>query len=345
VNAERQRLILYLKESDVEALLTMKDALLAVENSVRELGSGRAENKPRQIVYGASDARLSVLQAGIPALEVMGFKAYTVGANEALRFWVILFGRDGQMKCIMEAEYLSNVRTGAACGIATKYLARENSRTLAIIGTGYNAPAQIEAIMAVRPIKRVLAYSRNRKNLELFCQGVSNHLKIGVEPAQDVQSAVSAADVIVTITSSADPVLLGEWLPKGVHLNLAGAMKPDRREVDTAAVIAADIIVVDDAEQSRHESGELIRAEKDGAFDWTALQELGSLVASGRNVRQSNNQITVFKNHGTGLWDVAVAHQVYQLALEKGLGLELPVGQEPTALHKGISAHAIRWAD
>ncbi len=337
-------MILYLTEKDVESLLTMRDALSVLEPALADLGRGKGVNKPRQVVELSPQARLSVLQAAIPVQEVMGFKTYTIGLKDALRFWVMLFGEDGELKCIMEAEYLSNIRTGAACGVATKYMARENSSTLGILGTGYNAPAQIEAVCAVRPIEKVLAYSRNRENLEVFCRGMSKHLRIPIVPAASAKEAVQSADIIVTITSSAEPVLFGEWLPRGVHLNLAGAMKPSRREVDTAAVQAADYLVVDDAKQSREESGEFIRAAQEGVFDWESLKELGSVVATGRNQRPSEDAITLFKNHGTGLWDIAVGARVYQLALAKKIGMQLPIAQPATPLYKGVSEQARIWA-
>ena len=152
-------------------------------------------------------------------------------------------------------------------GIATKYLSRHDSKTLAIIGTGYQASAQIQAVCRVRAIDKVLAWSRTREQLLVFCNQMSKELGVSVEPAEDARSAVRAADIVVTITSSKDPVVLGNWLPRGAHVNVAGAMKPTAREVDSRALERAELVVVDDWIQSHEEAGEFIEAVREGVLD------------------------------------------------------------------------------
>lgn len=336
-------MIRFITERNVVELLTMEDSIAALDEAIGELGRGKAFNKPRQVV-GGDAARLSVLPAAIPSKKILGFKTYTVGLNDALRFWVMLFGDDGEIKAMIEAEHLSAVRTGAACGVATKYMSRPESSTVGLLGTGYNSPAQLEAICAVRTIKQVRAFSRNRDNLVAFCNGMTKHLGVEVVPASDARDAVRNMDIITTITSSAKPVLFGDWLEKGVHVNLAGAMKPSRKEIDTKAVTMADLLVADDIEQAREEAGEMIDAATEGAFDWSTLKGLGSIVAAGKNVRETGDEITVFKAHGTGLWDVATALRIYELALARDVGVDLPIEQPSTPLYKGQSEMARAWA-
>jgi alanine dehydrogenase len=326
---------LHLREEDVESLLTMDDAMESVERSMREQGLGDAECLPRQVIDIGS-VRLSVLPAGMRSLGVVGFKTYTVGLNDALRFWVLLFDRHGELTCLLEAEHLSMVRTGAACGVATKYLSRPDSKTVGIVGTGYNAPAQLEAVCGVRSIEKVVAYSRTRPNLLEFCSAMTRHLGLPVEPASTAEDVVRVADILITITSSATPVVQGEWLHAGMHLNLAGAMKANRREIDTGALLAADLIVVDDLRQSREESGEMIQASREGVFDWSGVRLLSDIV-TGNPPPRSSESITLFKNHGVGIWDIAVAAKVYELAKSRKLGREVALEHPATPLYKGSS--------
>lgn len=324
---------LFLKEADVKELLNMKDALELVESAMAEHGSGAATNVPREVLR-ADGASLSILPGAVPSLASLGFKAYTT-CRDGVRFWVFLFGTDGELKAIMEAEHLGMVRTGAASGVATKYLSREESDTVAILGTGYQAPAQLEAVCAVRPVERVKAFSRTRANLQRFCGEMAAKLGVPVEPSEDAESAVRDADIVITITSSKEPVLFGRWLKPGVHLNLAGAMKPSSREVDDATLARAARLVVDDWSQSHREAGELIEAASQGVVSWSDVRELSAVVAGSVQRRESSHDITLFKSHGIGLWDVAVAAHVHEVALARQVGATLPIEQAPIVLGGG----------
>jgi alanine dehydrogenase len=332
---------LFLTEHEVEQLLTVQDSIDILEASIREQGQKLATNRPRQIV-NTPGAMLSVLPAAIPSLGSLGFKTYTV-SKEGVRFWILLFKEDGELHCLMEADHIGLVRTGGASGVATKYMSRKDSKVAGILGTGFQAHSQLEGVCSVRQIEKVLAYSRTRDNLLSFCKGMSNRLGIPVEPTESAEQVVRNVDVLSTITSSAEPVVDGSWLSEGVHMNLAGAMKPSSREVDTDTLVRCDLITVDDWQQSHIESGEFIKAVGEGKLKWDSIRELSDVVAEA--APRERSAITLFKSHGIGLWDIAMASLVYKRARDHGLGKELALTQRPNVLRRGLNPQVLAWAE
>jgi ornithine cyclodeaminase/alanine dehydrogenase-like protein (mu-crystallin family) len=320
-------MVLFLTEKEVGDLLDLREAIPVVEEALREHGEGRATNRPRQRV-SMDGVTLHVLPAAVSGIGSMGLKAYITRPGGG-RFWVLLLGTDGALRAIMEADLLGQVRTGAATGVATRHLSRPDSRQVGILGTGLQARTQLEAVCAVRPIERVRAWSPTRKNLDKFCAEMANRLSLPVEPASDERSAVIGADILITMTKAQDPVLLGEWLEPGTHINAAGSNQAINRELDAAAVARADLIVVDDLDQSRVESGDLIFAENEGAVRWEDLAELGAVVAGKARGRQKPEDVTLFESHGIGIWDIALAHEIYEAARERNLGTTLPIEAGP----------------
>jgi alanine dehydrogenase len=324
---------LFLNEKQVDELLSLSEAIEALEQPIREQGLGLAFNKPRTIVKGGKGS-VSVLPAAIPSIGSMGFKAYTVGP-EGARFWLMLFAETGELRSLMESENISRIRTGAATAIATKYMSRPDSKVAAILGTGHHAPTQLEAVCAVRGIERVLAWSRTPANVVSFCERMTKKLGIPVEPAPSARDAVRDADIVTTITSSQEPVLLGDWLRPGTHVNLVGAMKITCREADSRVLERADVLAVDDVEQSKAEAAEFTLAVEEGKVHWKDVLELSQVVASETPKRQSADAITVFKSHGIGLWDIAAAARVYELAKRQAVGIHLPIEQPVVVLGGG----------
>ncbi len=324
---------LFLNEKDVETVLSLEEAIEALEQPIREQGQGLAFNKPRTIVKGGKGS-VSVLPAVIPSLDSMGFKTYTVGPGGA-RFWLMLFSNTGELRSLMESETISRLRTGAATAIATKYLGRRDSKVAAILGTGHHAGTQLEAVCAVRPIERVYAWSRTPANVQAFCEKMSRKLGIPVEAAPSAEAAVRDVDIVTTITSAIEPVLSGDWLRPGTHVNLVGAMKPTCREADSRVLERADVLVVDDVEQSKLEAAEFMLAVNEGKVRWQDVLELSQVVASETPKRANDQAITVFKSHGIGLWDIAAAARVYQLAKRQSLGVHLPIEQPVVVLGGG----------
>ncbi len=318
---------LLITEADVRSLLTMPIALEIVEESLRQQGNGELILHPRRRIKLPDGALLHYMAAADTVRGYIGMKIYTVARGVA-RFVVPLFrSTTGEMAALIEADALGQLRTGAASGVATKYLANANARAACIIGTGYQARTQLEAVAAVRRLERVRAFGRDPERREQFCREMSVRIGVAVEPARSGEEAVKDADILITATSATKVVLEGAWLAPGMHINAMGANWPQKRELDAAAVNRADKIVVDSVEQSKMEAGDLIQAFGENESRWNAVQELSQIVAGKEPGRSNPDQITLFKSNGIATWDLAAAVRVYELAVAQGVGQSIPIWQ------------------
>lgn len=323
----------FLNEQQVEQLLTVANCVPVVENALLEQGRKTAQNIPRRITR-LEKVGLSVLQGAVPGANHTGFKCYTT-CPDGVRFWVMLFhGEKGGLDAIIEADYLSLVRTAAATAVATRYLANPDSKIVGILGTGTHAVAQIEGACLHHDVEKVFAWSRTPANVRDFSEKMSARLGVEVVAAATAEEAVREADIVVTITSSRTPVLSGDWLKPGAHVNLVGAMKPTSREVDDRTLERATLLTVDDWQQAHHEAGEYIEATQAGVISWDQISELGDVLAGSVRGRTASEDITVFKSHGIGTWDVAAAALALDLSREKGIGEDVPIGQAARPLGK-----------
>ncbi len=314
---------LLLSESDVRSVLTMPLALEAVETSMRRLADGHATMHIRQRLQTPNRSLLHYMAAADHVSGTMGLKIYTwVGG--VLRFLVPLYrAKTGELLALIEADYLGRMRTGAASGIATKYMAREDAHIAAVIGTGGQARTQLEAVAAVRKLSSVRAYGRDPERRARFAQECGEQLGLQVESAPSAEDAVREADIVITATTAAHPVLHGAWIAPGGHINAIGANFPEKRELDNAAVHRAGIIAVDSRQQAMLESGDLIQAIGDDAGRWAVVRELSEIIAGGAKGRTDSRQVTLFKSNGIAIWDIAVATRVFELAVQRGLGQPL----------------------
>ena len=313
---------LYLTEGDVVATLPMREAMILVEDAGRALAEGRAQNRPRQRAYTQS-AVIQVLAAAYGGR--MGHKTYTVAPKaRGARFWVLLFDETGQMLAMIEADTLGQIRTGAASGVATRFLAREDAKTLGVIGTGWQARSQLEACIHARPISRVLVYGRDPKRRADFCEEMQEKIGLKIEPVESARDAVAEADVVCTMTNSSTPVLEGAWLRAGTHLNAAGSNRPNAQEIDVEAVRRAAVVAVEDVEQAKIESGDLRTANETGAWSWEQVTRISDIIAGHALGRTGDEQITLFESLGIGLWDVAAASYVFDRCIIEGRGTRLP---------------------
>jgi len=316
---------LLLTEADVRSLLTMPIALEVVEESLREQGRGELILHPRRRIKMPDNALLHYMAAGDTVHGFMGMKLYTVARGVA-RFVVPLFrSTTGEMAALIEADALGQIRTGAASGVATKYLANENARSACIIGTGYQARTQLEAVAAVRRLERVRAFGRDPERRAKFCREMSERIGVAVEAASSGEEAVKGADIVITATSATKVVLEGAWLTPGMHINAMGANWPQKRELDSPAVGRADKIVVDFIEQAKMEAGDLIQAFAEDQSRWNTVQELSEIIVGKAPGRSSAEQITLFKSNGIATWDLAAAVRVYEMSVERGLGKPIPL--------------------
>ena len=316
----------FFSEDDVAELLTMKDALACVDEAFRLLASGDAMNKPRQRVR-ADKLMLHVLPAGSSALGYVGLKAYTTGPSGA-RFYFLMFdAASGELVSLMEADRLGQIRTGAASGVATRYLAREAASRVGIYGTGWQARSQLEAIVVVRSIESVVAYGRNQERREKFCEEMSETLGLPVTPCDSPEAVAADADVdiIVTVTNSREPVLRGEWLRPGQHINAAGSNNLRRLEIDADAVTSSSFIATDSVEQAKIECGDLADVVESGGISWDDVHELADVVAGNTTARQNDDDITLFESQGLAIEDLAAAKHVYEAGREQGRGRALDI--------------------
>ncbi len=311
-----------LRESDVRKLGSLKMALESVEEAFQLQGEKKTDNAPRRRSR-LEQGLLHVMSASLPTLGYAGLKRYATVGNSA-KFYVDLYGGDGRLLALIEAELLGQLRTGAATAVATKYMARANASSAGIIGTGFQARSQLEGVCAVRPVKTIKAYSRNQEHRELFCKEMSAMLGIQVEPASTAEEAVQGFDIVITATNSKDPVIKGEWLAPGTHLNAIGSNNLNRREIDVEAVRRSACVVVDSVEQSMTEAGDLASAFEAGAFYWEDARELGLVVIGDYPGREDDREITIFKSNGIALEDIAFAGRIYQAAQKAGMGEPLP---------------------
>jgi alanine dehydrogenase len=307
---------LYLREADVEELLSPADAVEAVESCFARIAAGAVENAPRYRLR-LEGGRLQVMGAADLELRRAGVKAY-VGFAEGTRFVVVLFPADTpDVLAVIEADRLGQLRTGAASAVAARHLAKPGARTLGLIGTGWQAESQVACIRAALPaIERVVAYSRNAERLADFCE------RFGCEPGEYNRDAAEQ-EIVVTITSSRDPVLRGEWLEPGALVCAAGANRIEARELDNAVLERATFVCCDSLEQARMEAGDLVEPVERGVLDWLEVHELAEVVGGETTGRQHEDDIVLFKSMGIAAEDVAVAALVYDRARERGLGVEL----------------------
>ncbi|HEX8982727.1 MAG TPA: ornithine cyclodeaminase family protein [Ktedonobacterales bacterium] len=330
---------LILRETDVRDLLTMPDAVRLLDGMFRRQGKGEIRNHPRaRVILPERRGVLHTLpayvpgQAGAPEEDGPGFvglKSYTVVGSKA-RFVVLLSSaEDGRLLAIIEADLLGQLRTGAASGVATRYMAREDARTVALLGTGEQARTQALAMVAARPIETMLVYGRDAQRREAFCHEMAQATGIDVRPMASAEEAVRAADIVVTATTAKDPVLRGAWLRPGAHVNAMGSNWGHKREVDTDTVTRSSLIAVDDAQQATIEAGDLLIPEHEGHFSVGEakskglLVELGQIVAGNVAGRPDESAITLFKSLGIGAEDIVVAAHIYKQAMERGMGQEI----------------------
>jgi alanine dehydrogenase len=315
---------LHISESEVRAVLTMPMAIEAVERISRKQSSGEAVVHPRRRFELPGGGFFHYMAAADFSAGYVAMKQYTYVKGK-IRFLVPLYEMPtGDLAALIEADYMGQLRTGAASGVATKYLSRENSRVAAIIGTGGQARAQLEAIAAVRKLQSARVYGRDAAKRDRYSKEMSEKLGFTVESASSSSEAVRGADILCTATTAANPVVSGADLAPGVHMNAIGANHAHKRELDAEAVESADVIVVDSIEQSRQEAGDLILAFQGDEVCWTGVKKLSEVVAGKAPGRTSDAEVTLFKSNGIASWDLAVAMKVYALAKEKKLGRELP---------------------
>ncbi len=300
----------------MQDLLSPADAVEAVEGCFRRMAEGVVHHAPRRRLE-LDDGRLADMAASDLGLGYAGVKAYA-GFSEGAAFAVALFSAERpELVALLEADWLGRLRTGAASAVAAKHLAREGASSLGVIGCGGQAETQVACIReAVPTLERVVAYCRTERSLQAFCK------RVGAEAGESHRDA-AAQEIVVTITTSRDPVLRGEWLQDGALVCAAGANNGKSRELDNVVLERASFVCCDWLPQARVESADLIEPVETGVLDWLEVHELHEVVGGELPGRQSPDDIVVFKSNGIAAWDVAIAAAAVERARERGVGTEL----------------------
>ncbi|MDP6756804.1 MAG: ornithine cyclodeaminase family protein [Chloroflexota bacterium] len=317
---------LLINESEVENLADMPMAMEAIEDVFRMQNSGAAINSPRRRVSGGTTT-LQLMGGAVPGLDRIGFKAYVGGVGGA-RFIVNLYREStGELDAIIEAGHLGQLRTGAASGVSAKLMARPDAGVATIIGSGYQARTQLEAVARVRKLTAARVHSRDAARREAFAAEMSSRLDLSVVACATGREACVGADLIVTATSSAEPVLAGDWIEPGAHVMATGANRIQARELDAAALASFDLVAADDIGQAKIESGDLTAAVAAGDFAWEDIVPLADIAAGAVEGRGDPRQRTLYKSLGITIWDIALADRVYRAARAAGAGAEIAMYQ------------------
>jgi len=297
--------MLHLKEQDVLDLLPMRECVRLVREAFEGLGTGAAQNHARRRLFLPTGAVLHSL-AGAWG-NYFGTKIYSTHVKHGAHFLVLLYdAATAKPLALLEANHLGQIRTGAATGVATDLLARKDAGTLAVIGSGFQAKTQVEAVLAVREIKDVRVWSRNRERREKFAASLGGPARA----ASSAREAIEGASIIVTATFAKEPVLESSWVADGGHVNAVGSNHPQRRELPAELLDRAALIAVDSLEQARIESGDLLLAWPVDTWPLKPIVEIAAIVGG----RDRPDGITIFKSNGLGVQDVAAAAWVYEQA-------------------------------
>ncbi len=315
-----------LNRNDMELLLTMDEIINALEEGFREVKEGRSFVPVRfRLEVKEFEGEFLYMPAYLSGLKQSGTKIVSVfpknpliGKPTIYATYLLNDPATGELLAILEGATLTGLRTGGTSGLATRYLAREDSKTLGIIGTGFQAFYQVRAIQAVRPIETIWAYDIDSKRLKEFCEKVS---PLGnIYPVSHPHEVVRQSDVLVTSTTSKTPVFSGRDLKSGTHINAIGAFRPDMREVDEETILRSKI-VVDTFEGCLSEAGDLLIPMAEGKLKRESIYgDLGDLVTGKKRGRESQEEITLFKSVGFAMEDVVVAHRAYKKALQENKG-------------------------
>lgn len=321
--------MLYLNESDVKQLVGMSDVMDVVEKCFRAQGEGRAPNQPRRRVF-VPKGTMHVMFGGMvdESAGYLGLKAYTTFPGIGVRFIFLLWDANtSEMLALMEANVQGQMRTGAASGVAAKYMARADASVAGLIGTGWQARAQLEALCCARDLRLVKVHSRSPEKREKFVRAMRERVDAELVPVESAREAVRGSHIVCTITTARAPVFDGKDLAPGATVIAAGSNRITNREVDdeTFRRAAKGRIATDNLEGAEFESGDLVGAIRANVIQWGQVSEIGLIATGAMPGRASDEEINLFLSQGVAIEDVALGAELYRRARARGVGAELPV--------------------
>lgn len=313
---------IYLNEDEVRELADMELAVDVVQKAFRQLADGGATNLPR-LRAKASGVMLHTMSAAAEYLGLVGYKAYTTTKSGA-RFQVVIYNTDGELVAVMAADYLGQLRTGAASGVATEFMARPDSHVVGLFGTGKQARTQLKAVCTVRKIERVEVYSRNDERRQKFADEMSEWCATEVVPVHAPDDVAAEKDIVITASSSKTPVFDGSVIDEGTHLNVVGSNFLSKAEVDLTTLRRCSHVICDNVEQCKLEAGDLARGVAEGIRDWTSMNDIADVIVGRATGRATPDDITLFKSVGLAIEDIALAGAILKRARSAGIGRPLP---------------------
>lgn len=312
---------LLLRHQEVRELVSMQEAIEAMEAAFAEEAAA-AVILPQRINMAVSKGWLRVAPVALEKSGVMGFKAMNLCPGAGVRYQVHLFAIDsGELLSIMDAQYLTTLRTGATSAVATRRLARGGPAAVALLGSGAEARAQLEAMHAAGYVKSARVFSPTKANREKLAQDFRRSCAMDIAAVESAEAAVADSDLVLAAVKANVPVLLGSWLKPGVHVNSVGTARRDQREVDAAVFERSHRIVLDTRRGVLEEAGDAVAAR--GQIDDRRVSELHQLVGGSVEGRSCDQEITLFKSVGTGIQDIALANAIYRKACERRIGSDL----------------------
>lgn len=326
--------VLIINQSEVYQLLPMDECINIMAEALKTLGRGDGINPLRRgLLLPEKTGVLASMPGYLRDINAMGVKVISVfPGNEGTEYdshqgAVLLFETEhGRLIAVIDASSITAIRTAAVSGVATQLLAREDAGDLAILGSGVQAHTHLQAMLLARKIRRVRVWSRTLDHAQAFAQRESEQHSIQVEPMMTVREAVEGADIICTTTAAREPVLMGDWLAPGAHINAVGSSVSSARELDTAAVVKSRLFV-DRRESTLNEAGDFLIPKKEGVIGDDHIQgEIGEILLGQVAGRSSPEEITLFKSLGLAVEDVASAHHIYRKAVAKGAGTWVEFG-------------------
>lgn len=326
--------VLMINQMEAHRLLPMNECMEVMADTLLTVAKGDAILPLRPVMWLPEKVgALGMMPSYLGSIGMMGLKVVSVfPGNHGTEYdshmgAVMLFEtKHGQLLAIVDASEITAVRTAAVSGVATRLLAREDAQTLAILGSGIQAKSHLAAMLLARDIEFVRLWSRNADNAEKFARNEGRRHDVKIEVMPSAQAAVEGADIICTVTSAREPVLLGEWLKPGVHINAVGSSVAFTRELDTSAMVKAKLYV-DRRESTVNEAGDFLFPKQEGAITDDHIRgEIGEILLGTVKGRESDDEITLFKSLGLAVEDVASAHHIYTKALENGMGTPVELG-------------------
>jgi len=318
---------LWISEQDVVSMMDMPQAIDALEKGLLAEARGEASNMVKTHAEWGQGSTLHAIGAVFPQAGFVGTKTWAHTVNGATPLLILFDSNTGQLKAIVEAFALGQLRTGSASGAATRRLAAENASEFAIIGTGKQAMPQLAAVVAVRPIQRIRVFGRDEARCIAFAQRVTAEFGIETIPAATIDEAVRDVPIVTIVTRATQPIVNANMLARGTHINAVGAIVPSRAEVAGDVLARSTAVVADSIPQAQKLSREMIEFFGPDPEKWSNVTSLATLVASGRT-RTSADDLTLFKSLGMGISDLSLGIELYQRASQRGLGRSLPHPQK-----------------